>query len=77
MQAIQSATSVSASLLRMENRIGAIKPGFYADMVAVNGDPLADISLLRDVRFVVQGGRIVKSSTSVPTPSTLDKGEQR
>lgn len=60
MRAIQSSTSVAAQLLRMEHRIGAIKPGLQADLIAVEGDPLANIALLQDVRFVMKGGTIVK-----------------
>lgn len=60
MQAIQSATSVAASLLRLEHTIGAIKAGLQADLIAVPGDPLADVKLL-DVRFVMQAGKVIKS----------------
>ena len=62
MQAIQSATSVAAKLLRLENEIGAVKPGFLADLIAVNGDPLDDIGLLKDVGFVMKGGIVVKET---------------
>jgi imidazolonepropionase-like amidohydrolase len=61
MAAIQSATSRAAELLRLEQTIGSIKPGFQADLIAVRGDPLSDIRALQDVAFVLQGGRIVKS----------------
>jgi imidazolonepropionase-like amidohydrolase len=60
MRAIQAATSVAAELLRMEGEIGAVKPGYAADLVAVAGNPLDDVELLRDVRFVMKLGRIVK-----------------
>jgi imidazolonepropionase-like amidohydrolase len=56
MQAIQSATSVAAELLRWEKDVGAIAPGRYADLVAVDGDPLADIRLLERVSAVIKGG---------------------
>ena len=59
-QAIQSATSVSADLLGWEDRVGEIKPGLYADIIAVNGDPLEDISELEDVDFVMKGGVVYK-----------------
>jgi imidazolonepropionase-like amidohydrolase len=74
MQAIQSATSVGASLLRLERTIGAVKAGFQADLVAVNGDPLADIALMKDVRFVMQGGRVVKSPATAPASSSSENG---
>jgi imidazolonepropionase-like amidohydrolase len=60
MTAIQSSTTVAAQLLRMEDRIGAIRPGLQADLIAVPGDPLADIRLLQDVRFVMKGGKVMK-----------------
>ncbi len=59
-QAIQSATVVSAELLGWEDRIGQIAPGMYADIVAVNGDPLADVAELEDVDFVMKGGVVYK-----------------
>jgi len=59
-QAIQSATSVTAELLGWEDRVGAIEPGLYADIVAVRGNPLEDISELEDVDFVMKGGVVYK-----------------
>ena len=59
-QAIQSATAVTADLLGWEDRVGAIKPGMYADIIAVHGDPLADIAELEDVDFVMKGGVVYK-----------------
>ena len=60
-QAIQSATSVSADLLGWEDRVGEIAPGMYADIVAVDGNPLDDIAELEDVDFVMKGGVVYKS----------------
>lgn len=60
MDAIVSATSVSAASLRMGDRIGTIAPGFEADLVAVEGNPLEDITAVRQVAFVMKGGRVVK-----------------
>lgn len=56
MQAIQSATTVAAELLEWEGRTGAIAPGYYADIIAVRGNPLEDISVLEDVFFVMKDG---------------------
>jgi imidazolonepropionase-like amidohydrolase len=61
-QAIRSATMTAAELLDMQNDIGSIVPGKFADLVAVKGDPLADISLLQKVDFVMKGGEVYKSS---------------
>ena len=60
-QAIQSATSVSADLLGWEDRVGEIAPGMYADIIAVNGNPLDDIAELEDVDFVMKGGVVYKN----------------
>jgi imidazolonepropionase-like amidohydrolase len=60
-QAIQSATIVNAEALGWKDDIGSIEKGKYADLVAVSGDPLADIAELQRVRFVMKGGRIVRN----------------
>lgn len=59
MQAIQAATIVGAQLLRWDDRVGAIAPGRFADLVAVRGDPLADIRSLESVAAVMKGGTLV------------------
>jgi len=59
-QAIQSATSVTADLLGWEDRVGEIAPGMYADIIAVNGNPLDDIAELEEVDFVMKGGVVYK-----------------
>lgn len=60
MQAIQSATIRAADLLGRSELLGSIKPGKYADLIAVGGDPLADISLLEHVEFVMKEGVVYK-----------------
>lgn len=60
MQAIQSATIVSAALLRKSDDVGVLSPGHYADMVAVTGDPLADVRALEKVAHVMKGGDVVR-----------------
>ncbi|CAN5252701.1 amidohydrolase family protein [soil metagenome] len=60
MQAIQSATTVSAALLGWSADVGAIAPGHFADMVAVRADPLADISALEHVDHVMKGGAVIR-----------------
>jgi imidazolonepropionase-like amidohydrolase len=61
MQAIQSGTSVAAALLGQEQNLGAVAPGLYADLVAVSGDPLRDITELQRVKFVMKGGTVYLS----------------
>ena len=60
MQAIQSATSNAADLLGKPNLLGSLQPGKYADIIAVSGNPLEDIRLLEDVKFVMKEGKIYK-----------------
>ena len=63
LQAIQSATINAADLLGWSDRIGRIQAGYYADLVAVSGDPLQDVSRLEHVDFVMKGGVVAKSPT--------------
>ena len=59
-QALQTATTIPAKMLGHAKDLGAIGPGFYADIVAVEGDPLKDINVvLEKVRVVIKGGAIV------------------
>ena len=61
MKAIQSATMEGAKLLRIQDKLGSITTGKLADIVAVDGDPLSDISAMRHVVFVMKGGTVLKS----------------
>ena len=61
MEAIRAATTVAAELLGWQGKTGAIAPGYYADIIAVAGDPLADIAVLEHVSFVMKGGVVYKS----------------
>jgi len=60
MQAIQAATTADADLLGVSSKLGSITRGKLADIIAVRGDPLQDVRLLEDVRFVMKEGRIYK-----------------
>ncbi|HEV3456465.1 MAG TPA: amidohydrolase family protein [Thermoanaerobaculia bacterium] len=59
-QILAMATANAADLLGWSDRVGAIAPGRYADLIAVDGDPLADLTELERVRFVMKGGMVVK-----------------
>src|SRR5579863_3260623 len=60
-RAIQGATTVNAEVLGWQDQIGSIDKGKYADLIAVSGDPLADITELQRVKFVMKGGRIIRN----------------
>ncbi len=61
LQAIQSATINDADLLGWADKIGTIEPGKWADIIAVDGDPLQDVTTLQHVKFVMKGGEVVKN----------------
>ncbi len=62
MQALQAATINAAQALGRESEVGAIETGLFGDLVAVEGDPLANISLLADIPFVMKGGVVYKGN---------------
>ena len=61
MDAIMGATSLAAEALGMKDAIGVIAPGFEADLIGIDGDPLTDITALRRVVFVMKGGKVLKN----------------
>ena len=65
-EALQSATVLPAEMLGMENSLGSIAPGYFADIVAVEGDPLTDIqAAIKKVRWVMKNGSVVVDKTHV------------
>jgi imidazolonepropionase-like amidohydrolase len=62
LEAIRAATLNAAELMSWQDRVGAVESGKYADLIAVEGDPLADIAVLQQVKFVMKGGSVVKDT---------------
>ena len=62
LQAIQTATLNASDLLGWSTKIGTIEPGKFADLIAVDGDPLQDVTTLEQVKFVMKGGAVVKNN---------------
>ncbi|HNR77513.1 MAG TPA: amidohydrolase family protein, partial [Parvularculaceae bacterium] len=60
MQALKSATALAAEALGKEKELGRIAPGYAADIIAVDGDPLEDVTVLETVGFVMKGGAVFK-----------------
>jgi imidazolonepropionase-like amidohydrolase len=63
---LRSATSIDAKLFHMEDRIGSVKTGLLADLIAVDGDPTRDISAVRKVKLVMKGGVVYRSPQANP-----------
>jgi imidazolonepropionase-like amidohydrolase len=63
-RALQGATTINAEALGWQDRIGSIDKGKYSDLIAVSGDPLADITELQRVKFVMKGGRIIRNEVA-------------
>ncbi len=61
LDAIQAATINAADLIGWSQKVGSLEPGHYADVIAVDGDPLNDVTVLEKVRFVMKGGAVVKN----------------
>lgn len=67
-RAIQAGTTINAEVLGWQDQIGSISKGKYADLIAVSGDPLADITELQRVKFVMKGGKVIRNDVPQPTP---------
>ena len=61
LDAIRSATSRAAEMLEMAGQVGVLAPDAYADIIAVDGDPLRDINALGNVRFVMKDGQVFRN----------------
>ena len=60
LEALRAATLTAAELLGLQDKVGSLEPGRYADLIAVSGDPLADLRTLERVSFVMKAGVVVK-----------------
>jgi imidazolonepropionase-like amidohydrolase len=69
LETIRAATSSAADLMGWQDNIGSIEAGKYADMIAVPGDPVADITVLEHVKFVMKGGVVVKNDSATHEPA--------
>jgi len=67
--AIQAGTTINAEAMGWQDQIGSIDKGKYADIIAVSGDPLADITELQRVKFVMKGGKVIKNELAAAAPS--------
>src|ERR1044071_2917001 len=73
MQAMVDANARAAESLNMQNEIGALAPGMQADIIALDGDPLKDITAVRRVVFVMKGGKVYKNDVTGRAAATSDK----
>ena len=67
---LRMATTVNAEIIRMSDKLGTIEKGKFADMIAVSGDPLQDISEMQRVKFVMKGGAVIKNDMAM-APGTM------
>jgi imidazolonepropionase-like amidohydrolase len=65
--AIQAATVNNAEVFGMAEQVGSLQKGKFADLVAVSGDPLADITELTRVKFVMKGGKVIRNELTLST----------
>jgi imidazolonepropionase-like amidohydrolase len=68
---LRMATTVNAEIVHMENSVGTIEKGKFADLIAVSGDPLQDITEMQRVKFVMKGGAVVRDDLTVVTSEAL------
>jgi imidazolonepropionase-like amidohydrolase len=77
MDVLISATSLSAESLGMGNQIGTVAPGYEADLIVTDGDPLEDVTAVRRVVFVMKGGKVYRNvARTVIPPSDAPHAQQ-
>jgi imidazolonepropionase-like amidohydrolase len=62
LEVIRSSTASAAELMGWQDRVGVLEAGKYADLIAVEGDPLSNVAVLQQVKFVMKGGVVVKDT---------------
>jgi imidazolonepropionase-like amidohydrolase len=62
---LRMATTVNAEIIKMSDKLGTIEKGKFADIIAVSGDPLQDISEMQHVKFVMKGGAVIKNDVAM------------
>ncbi len=72
-QALRAATVEPARMLGVDKEVGQLKPGYYADIVAVDADPGRDIRALRTIGFVMKGGKVIRNDATVPPNAKIDR----
>jgi imidazolonepropionase-like amidohydrolase len=70
---IQAGTMNNAEILGWQDQIGSIDKGKYADLIAVSGDPLADITELQRVKFVMKGGKVIRNDLMPRATATASR----
>jgi len=66
LEALRAATTSAAELIGWPDDVGAVEVGKFADLIAVQGDPTVDITVLQHVKFVMKDGRIIKNDLRLP-----------
>ena len=61
---LRAVTSSAAEMLGWQDRVGTVEAGKFADLIAVSGDPIADIAALEHVQFVMKGGQVIRNDLS-------------
>ena len=76
-KAIQAGTMTNAEVLGWQDRMGSIEKGKFADIVAVSGDPLADITELQRIKFVMKGGKVIKNDIATGAAPVVSSSSNR